>query len=55
MSAGSPMVCSGVFVSSSVRSCSLPATTSSEEVRIEPGAIAFTRMRGFRSRAASFV
>ncbi|SKT83106.1 Uncharacterised protein [Mycobacteroides abscessus subsp. abscessus] len=52
MSAGSPSRCRGVFCSSVLRISSLPATTSSAEVRMEPGAMPLTRMRGLRSIAA---
>ncbi|COZ32834.1 Uncharacterised protein [Mycobacterium tuberculosis] len=55
MSTGSPSRRSGVACSIGARSSSLAATTSSAEVRMEPGAIALTRTRGHRSSAASRV
>ena len=45
----------GVAFSIGSRSSSLEATISSAEVRIDPGAIALTRMRGQRSSADSRV
>ena len=55
MSSGSPNLRMGVTFSIGSRRSSLDATMSSAEVRIDPGAIALTRIRGHRSSAAKRV